>query len=434
MKSANEQQRNSEYTKRAIQQALAEEKKGGAGEEEDEVDLFDPHAAEAAAQVLKERAERAAKRKKSADNKKGPSTAKALRPHTQVGGEGKDDEFATSASVLVDGGTGRSVSFDEILFSGSSTGSGSGSKAETGRLKLKRTKLADEAKKVHAEFKKEKVKARKVALQEKLDKANAAFAEAEKELAAALAAKEQEQLAAAEGAGPGGFVAPGEGKGGGSSAQKPTGQSVSGGLRWDALPRPWERGVSLAVLEKFATEAVVPGSSTEDVCASVRSRIAAAKSVPRTALYGLLRDYGLRTTVTLPVRLVTQDGIEYDAEDGSTEPVELVVSAVGPPNVFVSHAWEADFSDTVAAVVAWCKSAKLDPAAVYVWLDWWCLDQWSEVTSAVVEAGSPPVRNTPWRRPWCTPFARAGTRCAWGRPGLRTPGRWRGCGAARRCT
>jgi hypothetical protein len=167
MKSANEQQRNSEYTKRAIQQALAEETKGGAGEEEDEVDLFDPHAAEAAAQVLKERAERVAKRKKSGNNKKGPSAAKAfVAPHPK---------------------------------------------------------------------------------------------------GLALA----------------GLWPLGKGGGGGQSAQKPTGQSVSGGLRWDALPRPWERGVSLAVLEKFATEAVVPGSSTEEVCASVRSRIAAAKSVLR---------------------------------------------------------------------------------------------------------------------------------------------------------
>jgi tetratricopeptide (TPR) repeat protein len=254
---------------------------------------------------------------------------------------------------------------------------------------------------------------------------------------------------------------------------------------------------------------VVEGSSTDDVVASIRAKISGAKNVPRTALYGLLRDYGLRTTVTMPVRLVTPDGIEYDAgkqqasqtgankpiskqaganikksqslwlftyfptlslfhlamqnisfpdlsdsliaclltyflacashvkEDGSTEPVELVVSAVGPPNVFISHAWEGDFNDTVirdfsvgvsysfcyslifptptcsissprlfstpsqssasststssskvAATVAWCKSSKLDPAAVYVWLDCWSLDQWSEVTGAVVEAGA----------------------------------------------
>ena len=98
------------------------------------------------------------------------------------------------------------------------------------------------------------------------------------------------------------------------------------------------------------------------------------------------------------MRLVTSDGIEYDAEDGSTEEVrdsslspaltracskisalvlrhrstsqvEVVISAVGPPCVFLSHSWKGSFRDTVDACVAWCHEQGMDVASVYVWID-----------------------------------------------------------------
>jgi hypothetical protein len=61
----------------------------------------------------------------------------------------------------------------------------------------------------------------------------------------------------------------------------------------------------------------------------------------------------------------------------------MCVAAVGPPNVYLSHAWSAPFVETVAAAVSWCKQAGLVPSAVFVWFDAFCLDQWSELPSSL---------------------------------------------------
>jgi hypothetical protein len=161
------------------------------------------------------------------------------------------------------------------------------------------------------------------------------------------------------------------------------------------LPPIWERGVSLAVLELFANELVASAAApTASVVAALRVRL--ARSGRRTALVGLLADAGLRTTVRQRPRLVDDLGLEYDdpAHDGDGDDgggggggaVEVVVAATGVPNLFLSHAWAASFRDSVAACVAWCgqqSPAPLSPAAVYVWMDAFCLDQWTEVTGAV---------------------------------------------------
>jgi hypothetical protein len=254
MQSAIADKRNSAYTQREMEAAEAQVDKEA---EEEEVDLWDQSAAQAATMLLKDREDKAAaKKKKSSSSKKKSSSSnrpsdKALKKHDGSSGV----VYPTSSSTLVDGGTGRTVCFDEILFSNATSSSGlsSGSKAETGRLKLKRSKLAEEAKRADQEYKKEKIKARKVVLQEKLDAANAALAEAEKQLANALAAKDAADEAASQAAaGRGGT--PQKQKKQQEEQQQATGLSLSGGLRWDPLPRPWERGISLAVLEKFATE------------------------------------------------------------------------------------------------------------------------------------------------------------------------------------
>jgi tetratricopeptide (TPR) repeat protein/uncharacterized membrane protein YgcG len=157
------------------------------------------------------------------------------------------------------------------------------------------------------------------------------------------------------------------------------------------LPPIWERGISLAALQLFAAEMVSSDAvPTSSVVAALRQRL--AKSGRRTALVGLLADCGLRTLVRQRPRLVDEWGIEYDDPSSlhhhpSEYPeVEVVVAATGQPNLFLSHAWSGSFHDSIAACVAWCGQQQpepLNPAAVYVWMDAFCLDQWTEVTGAV---------------------------------------------------
>jgi len=157
------------------------------------------------------------------------------------------------------------------------------------------------------------------------------------------------------------------------------------------LPPIWERGVSLAVLQLFAAEMVASDAvPTSSVVAALRQRL--ARSGRRTALVGLLADCGLRTLVRQRPRLVDEWGIEYDDPSSlhhlpSEYPeVEVVVAATGPPNLFLSHPWSGCFHDSIAACVAWCSHQQpepLNPAAIYVWMDAFCLDQWTEVTGAV---------------------------------------------------
>ena len=103
------------------------------------------------------------------------------------------------------------------------------------------------------------------------------------------------------------------------------------------LPPPWERGVSLALLDKFASECCHPDASTEAVVAALRSRLVDAGR--RCALVGLLRDAGVRVAITRPVRLVSEDGVEFDDPEGSVETIQ-VTSPRGIPLQYVFFNFE----------------------------------------------------------------------------------------------
>ena len=61
----------------------------------------------------------------------------------------------------------------------------------------------------------------------------------------------------------------------------------------------------------------------------------------------------------------------------------MVVAAVGPPNVYLSHAWATSFQDSIHAAVGWCALQQVDPASVYIWMDAFCLDQVWDVASSL---------------------------------------------------